>query len=179
MFVYAGIGSRETPSDILKVMENLAYEFSTDSILRSGGAPGADTAFQFGAQLGGGRTEIYLPWNGFNGQTNNGYLMEPTEAAMELAAHYHPGWKHLKHGAKKLIARNGHQILGKNLDDPVEMVICWTANGSHTGRESGTGGTGQALRIACDYQIEVLNLYHPEDLARVKEAIGNGGLPLC
>jgi predicted Rossmann fold nucleotide-binding protein DprA/Smf involved in DNA uptake len=44
--IYAGIGSRETPKEVLKSMTNYAKELSaTGWVLRSGGADGADTAF--------------------------------------------------------------------------------------------------------------------------------------
>lgn len=176
---YAGIGSRQTPHHILDLMSDFAHAFAGEAVLRSGGADGADSAFEFGAVLGSGRTEIYLPWNGFNGRLNNAFMQEPTDAAMELAAGYHPGWSFLKQGAKKLIARNGHQVLGPNLDDPVSIIVCWTSNGSLTGKESGTGGTGQALRIAADYpEIEVFNLKQPDHLAWIVEAIGDNGIPL-
>lgn len=173
---YAGIGSRQTPSDILLVMEDFAYAVALDqAVLRSGGAEGADTAFEFGAVIGSGVREIYLPWSGFNGLTD-GALHEPTVAAFQLAEHYHPGWKYLSRGAKSLIARNGHQVLGKNLDDPVSMVVCWTPDGSLDGRGKKSGGTGQALRIASDRGIDVYNLKRPDHLEWIHEVIGTDRL---
>ena len=61
------------------------------------------------------------------------------------------------------MARNSYQVLGRNLDDPVEFVICWTPGGS------GSGGTGQAIRIAKDYQIPVFDLGSPETKLRLEE----------
>lgn len=171
MTKYAGIGSRETPDEILCVMEDFAYAVASHSVLRSGGAPGADLAFEFGATLGGGLKEIFLPWKGFN-DCINGCLLEPSQAARDLAEYYHPRWKSLSHGAKKLIARNSHQVLGKNLDDPVDMVVCWTKDGK------ASGGTGQAIRIAEARGIEVLNIRNPDPLEWVCEAIGSDGIPL-
>ena len=176
---YAGIGSRQTPTEILHLMEDFGYAFACEALLRSGGAEGADLAFEFGARLGGGQTEIYLPWKGFNDRINNHYMSAPSPAAIELAKQYHPGWNHLTQGAKLLIARNGHQVLGKNLDDPVDMVICWTNNGSITGKEPNTGGTGQALRIAADHPgIQVYNLKNRDHLEWLQEVIGDDGIPL-
>jgi cell division GTPase FtsZ len=53
---------------------------------------------------------------------------------------------------RKLHARNAMIVLGKNLDDPVDFIICWTPGGT------GSGGTGQALRIARAYGIPVYDL---------------------
>lgn len=175
MLKYAGIGSRTTPADIITVMEDFAYAVAYDALLRSGGAGGADLAFEFGAVMGGGQREIYLPWEGFNG-SKDGCLNAPTQAAIELAEHYHPGWRYLKQGAKKLIARNGHQILGKKLDDPVDMVVCWTPDGSLDGTGPKSGGTGQALRIAADRDIDVFNLKRPDHLEWINETIGDDHL---
>lgn len=50
------------------------------------------------------------------------------------------------------MSRNVYQVLGPNLDDPVEFIICWTKDGK------ASGGTGQAIRIANDYGVPVFNL---------------------
>src|SRR3990167_10553936 len=84
--------------------------------LRSGGAPGSDTAFEAGAT----RREIYLPWKGFNNNTS--HLFAISEEAEELASWYHPGWVNLDQAARKLMARNGYQVLGSKLDDPSEFL---------------------------------------------------------
>ena len=47
------------------------------------------------------------------------------------------------------MARNGYQVLGADLQTPTDFIICYTKDGK------GEGGTGQALRIAKDYDIQV------------------------
>lgn len=54
-------------------------------------------------------------------------------------------------GARRLQARNSHQILGWDLNSHSDFVICWTKGGK------GNGGTGQAIRIAKDYNIPVFD----------------------
>lgn len=170
---YTGIGSRATPPEILKVMMQLGDALATQGwILRSGAAPGADTAFEAGArtslfqQKGVTRPEIYLPWPGFEGRPNGQvYRTEPQEEAYEIAEEFHPGWKYLKQGAKKLHARNVHQVLGFDVTDPIlsSFIICWTPSGK------GGGGTGQALRIAEGYGVEeIYDLANPSDLETIK-----------
>lgn len=148
---YTGIGSRETPRHILQIMTQIAVTlYDIGYTLRSGAAPGADEHFELGSH----RSEIYLPWRGFNGHSSQ--LCSISNAAMELAASYHPAWDRCSLGAKKLHARNGYQILGSNLDSPSLFVICWTKDGR------ASGGTGQALRIAADHSIPIYNLQHDD-----------------
>jgi len=49
---YAGIGSRSTPDNVLGIMEKLGIVLAKKGfILRSGGADGADKAFEKGCDL--------------------------------------------------------------------------------------------------------------------------------
>jgi hypothetical protein len=162
MKYYTGIGSRETPKEILKLMVNLGDGlYGQGYTLRSGGAPGADQAFEWGAARhlpANDVAEIYLPWASFcEGQRSKivAARKEPQDEAYEIAAKYHPRWKYLKFGAKKLHARNVHQIFGYDVNEPEfsSFVVCWTKGGK------GGGGTGQALRIAKDYDIPIYDLY--------------------
>lgn len=146
MLYYTGIGSRKTPQEFLNLFTRIAKYLSTkDYILRSGGADGADLAFERGAI----NKEIYLPWKGFEGNSSN--LIVEDEKAFEIAAKYHPRWNYLSQGARRLQARNSHQILGWDLNSPSDFVICWTKGGKCN------GGTGQALRLAKDYNIPVFD----------------------
>lgn len=156
---YAGIGSRSTPKDILRLMEDIGQDLARQGwTLRSGGAPGADTAFEKGALAGMDLLllepwpEIFLPWLGFNERPIASDYTDPTDAAFDLAGKFHPNWQYLKYGAKKLHARNSHQVLGANLDSPASFVICWTKDGKRS------GGTGQALRIAEAFNIPIYDL---------------------
>lgn len=149
---YTGIGSRETPENILNYMTYLASELEKRKyILRSGGADGADSAFEDGVQEFY-MAEIYLPWRNFN--NNNSPLYNISDEAMSMAKKYHPRWNHLSQGAKKLHSRNCYQVLGYYLTIPSNFIICWTKDGKVS------GGTGQALRIAIDNDIPIYNLYN-------------------
>lgn len=148
MKFYAGIGSRKTPLHIQEKMTEIANELSrSEYCLRSGGADGADTAFELGATF----KEIFLPWNEFNGRHENGsdYVVPPYREDYTLQ--YHPRPHTLTSAGKKFMSRNTYQVLGLNLNNPVEFVLCWTADGK------ASGGTGQALRIAFDHGIPIFN----------------------
>lgn len=141
---YAGIGSRQTPDDVCNAMTVFATRLrATGYWLRSGGAPKADRAFETGAD---GHCTIYRP-------------KHVTQAALDLAEHYHPNWAACDQYARSLHARNGFIVLGAELNQPVDFIVCWTASGGLT------GGTAQALRIAADPQwaIPVYNLFNSED----------------
>lgn len=142
---YAGIGSRETPPEILQTMKDIGYEFARKGwCLCSGHAAGADLAFEKGALQAGGLMNIWLAdhvdWS-------------KSKDALELAEQFHPAWDRCGDYAKKLHARNGFIVLSADLNTPVEFVVAWTKDGY------ATGGTGQALRIADAYKIPVFNLF--------------------
>ena len=166
---YTGIGSRETPPEILSLMKEIAEQLREKGyILRSGGADGADRAFESKAKK---QKEIYLPWKGFNNSKSNLYNL--SEEAFELAEKLHPGWKYLKRGARKLMARNCYQVLGEDLETPSEFVVCWTPDGceTHTDRKSKTGGTGQAISLADLADIPVYNLANEASIDKINEFI--------
>lgn len=149
---YAGIGSRETPPDVLASMRQIAGTLEAKGwLLHSGAAPGADSAFESGTS----KREVFLPWKGFEGRSGAGYTVPSGQTkakAEEIAAAHHPRWQYLTRGAKALHTRNVLQIHGKDLESPVSAVICWTKGGR------GEGGTGQAIRIAKGMGIPVLDL---------------------
>jgi hypothetical protein len=158
---YGGIGARVTLAPMLELMRRIAHALARRGwVLRTGGAPGADQAFAAGAHAAGGDCELFLPWPGFGGVTR-ARLERPSAAAVELAARHHPAWARLKPGARALLARNAHQVLGAELNHPARMLICWTPDASLTGASPDTGGTGQALRIAQHAGVPVINLAHP------------------
>ena len=81
----------------------------------------------------------------------------------ELAASVHPNWKACNAFARKMHSRNCHQILGYNLDNPVDAVITWTPNGNIQ------GGTSTAIKLALINQIPVFNLGLPNKQEVINE----------
>ena len=156
---YAGIGSRKTPGNILIEMEKIGVFFAKAGyIVRSGAADGADSAFERGCDKVGGDKQIFLPWKGFNGSKS--CYISSMPSAFDIAAECHPAWHRCDATARKMHARNSHQVLGPFLDSPVEFVVCW-----HTG----SGGTTQACRIADTFRIKVYNLSTAEDRDKLHE----------
>jgi hypothetical protein len=173
---FTGIGSRETPGEIQLLMTDLGYALSKKKyILRSGGAPGADTAFEYGTldalhETGVDRREIYMPWKGFNrGEKRDessdvvpsGDLLD---LAMTLASSIHPAWDKCSPAARTLHSRNVFQIWGRDLETPSEFVILWA---TPVGKRAVKGGTNMAYQIALAADIPIYNLYYETDRKEV------------
>lgn len=155
MRYYTGIGSRKTPPEILKLMTAVAKKLKKEHwILRSGGAIGADSAFEDGA--GTLYSEIYK-------------ASDATPESCNIAKKFHPAWDRCSEYAQKLHGRNSFQILGKDLQTPSRFVLCWTPDGciSHPSRTINTGGTGTAISIAWANKIQVLNMRRDDHYQRV------------
>lgn len=171
--IFTGIGSRVTPTNIQDVMEKIAVDLCGMSwTLRSGGAKGADDAFERGCYTG--NKEIYLPWKGFNNHPST--LYQIPSKAYELALEYHPNSLWLKNSKHilKLMARNVQQVLGLFCEIPTDFVVCWTPDEIEHGKDTTrkTGGTGQCLRVASAYNIPIFNLANDDAKDRIFEYIG-------
>ena len=167
---YAGIGSRETPQDVLSLMQKIGRALALkEYTLRSGGANGADTAFEQGCDMVEGKKEIFLPWRNFN--NHNSELFNVSNEALNMASNLHPAWDKCSQGAQRLHARNCYQILGENLDTPVEFVVCWTKY------PKASGGTALGVRLAEENNIPVFNLVNGIDGFReeYKKRFDSGG----
>jgi hypothetical protein len=136
--LYAGVGAVETPPRVLARMTKMARELrEAGFVLRSGGARGADTAFEEGA---GDRSEIFR-------------AEDCTPEAFKLASMFHPVWDRLSERVRLLHGRNAMIVLGRDLKTPVVKVLCWTSGGSVV------GGTGMTIKIALTHNIPVTNLF--------------------
>ena len=167
---YCGVGSRDTPPDILQLMEAIAVELRENGyVLRSGHADGADKAFERGSA---GINQIWLPWQGFNYVDEENFPKEghfhirDNWMADKVAAYHHPNWKACADGVRKLLTRNVYQVLGPGLgvvqqETMSKFVVCWTKDGK------ASGGTGQAIRIAEGYKIPVFNLQHTDGFEKL------------
>lgn len=160
---YAGVGSRSTPYRMCHFMTQVASWMQEKGwTLRSGGADGADTAFERGVT--GTNKQIFLPWSGFNKNRSNLYTM-PREA-FQTVDQFHPAPHRLSPAGRKMMARNACQVLGPDLNTYSRTVLCWTPGGL------GDGGTGQAIRIARHYEISVHDLGKAAELDHISNITG-------
>lgn len=163
---YTGIGSRTTPPKQLELITILGeYLGGLGVNLRSGGAIGADSAFQKGCSNVGGRMDIfhtkrYIRYNG-NKNTTLYYNEETLKEAERIAEQFHPAWHLCREHARALHTRNTFQILGADLKSPTDFVIAYGPGGLVG------GGTSQALRIANASKIPIYNLAQEKDLNEI------------
>jgi hypothetical protein len=175
---YTGVGSRQTPSEVLKVMQELAkYLAKRGLVLRSGAANGADTAFEEGCDsIDPHRKQIFVPWKGFNGRAGfeTGVVLridpECQTKAAEIASHIHPAWERLSQGAKTLHTRNVYQVLGPDVQTPSRFLVCWAPVGKN---EEPKGGTRTAVMIARQAGIRTYNLALDADLRHIQTLLGS------
>ena len=115
---YAGIGHRDlagytepnTRLAVERVMTWLSGELEKlGYTLNSGGAKGADSAFEAGVK-------DRLHKNVF-------HPADATDETREIAKEIHPAGERLHGYALDLMARNTFQIFGGNLDTPVDFVV--------------------------------------------------------
>lgn len=158
MKYFAGIGSRETPIEVQKLMSKVSTMLECYGYtLRSGGANGADIAFELGI-CDPNNMNIYLPYDGFNDKYHDGksyiYIDENNVNYKDAYASlkYHPRGFNLSRSAKQMMCRNYFQVMGINNQEPSEFIVCYTEDGKLK------GGTAQALRIAIDKDIPIYNL---------------------
>lgn len=163
-FIYTGVGSRETPKDVIDEFIVIGETLSRKGYcLRSGGADGADLAFEKGCDLANGSKQIFIPWKHFN--KSDSPLYYQSMDAFDIAAELHPAWDKLSDGVRKIMARNVHQVLGLKLDDPSDFLVCWTKHGDKV------GGTAMAIRVAELYKVPVYNYGNEADIQRLYREI--------
>jgi hypothetical protein len=183
---YAGVGSRETPEEILELMRRISVAlYAQGFALSSGDAEGADTAFYEGALLSphfhtlGAR--IYLAWNGVRNRYHDpkNYFFDASkfatwETANSIALEARGSWEGMGRGGIAMHTRNVFQIMGACLTDPVRSIVYW---GKPVGKtEKVKGGTNTALQLAIKCGVKNrINLYTEEGMERATKFLDHRG----
>ncbi len=180
---WTGIGSRETPEDVMALMVAVG-KLMTDQgwVLRSGGADGADSAFYAGSlqsdNFQNAKPYIYISWDGMSNSTTvyqhdpsrgiyNAKLYDTWDEANAIALSLRGsferlGWRGIAHHT-----RNVFQVLGHDLSTPSKFLMCWAIPvGKRGDRSKVKGGTTPAVRLAIQRNIEVINLYKNDEYNR-------------
>ena len=157
--IYAGVGSRNAPPDILESIKHVAKSLaSVGYVLRTGGAGGSDTAFIKGAIAGfpyskQSSVEVYRPYWGMSVPERYIERVQSFQTiedeAYKIAKRRHPAWDRMNDQQRALIARNVHILLGRDLANPVDFVLLWTPKGRQI------GGTGFTWKLANEFGIPV------------------------
>ena len=184
--IYAGIGSRKISDETYQTLQLIGCCMTLVGYrLNTGGAKGSDSAFESGAIVAhrllqqyesspltlADLMHCYLPWPGFNNRPRNhpAYIFGNFKKAEQISRTHHPAWDNLTPVIRSLMNRNACQVLGTDLNEPVKMVITYTPDGVVSGDKTTqhTGGTGQAIRLASTYGIQVFNIQRVEHLDRL------------
>jgi hypothetical protein len=162
---YAGIGSRQTPPEVLKQMTEVAKELESKGytlntgVTFGGNKEGADKAFDDGAT----KKNLFSP-------ENQGARAKEQTIAKEI----HPNPNALTAGALKLMARNTNQVFGDDLNTPVDFVLFYAKETKSIRPE---GGTGQAVQMARLKGIPTINLANPNWRAELDKALEGKAQP--
>lgn len=163
MKFYTGVGSRETPENILKLMTGVAKKLNEyDYVLRSGGAKGADCAFEIGAD----KCDIYSVNEKHKPISKKPNIIPNLEEYRDLAKicclHYN---KITNQYAKDLHTRNICQVIGHNINEIIksDFLLCYTKFGDYV------GGTTTAIRCAEHFDVPIFNFGTYDSIINVIE----------
>ena len=162
---YAGIGSRQTPPEVLKQMTEVAKELESKGytlntgVTFGGKKEGADKAFDDGTT----KKNLFSP-------ENQGARAKEQAIAKEI----HPNPNALTAGALKLMARNTNQVFGDDLNTPVDFVLFYAKETKGIRPE---GGTGQAVEMARLKGIPAINLANPNWRVELDKALEGKAQP--
>ena len=175
---YTGIGSRDTPENILKFMELVGEAMATLKYIgRSGGANGADKAFWDGFNTCDKldkKFECYLPWNNFNGLENSmKHVIDTTRLknyneAKEIMKTIHPSKGNMSRGPTAMHTRNMYQVLGLDLQTPSCVLFCYAKPDN---KGSIQGGTRSAYELAKRHGIKCYNFYFQSSIDEVEKLL--------
>ncbi len=166
---YAGIGNREISGardgdhglPVAKVLAHLGIELEKlGYTLYSGGAKGCDSAFASGVSAE--HCRIFT-------------ADDATDETRAMARAHKLPCEILLGRKLDLYAREANQILGADLQSPVDFVLCYTRDGceSHETRSEKTGGTGYAIELANRRGIPVINVKNKGWEEKLKTLVEN------
>lgn len=159
------IGSRETPADICNLMSLIGEKLQYKYIIRSGGAIGADKAFEKNVKPE--NKYIYTVKNFDFSQENYEFVYSELMSIWDKDLNFDLYGK----TSQILLLRDINQVLGsrKTSLEKSKFLICWTKHERYneTGKNR-VGGSRIAIRCALKHGIKVHNLVNPETLKTVK-----------
>ena len=177
---YTGVGSRETPDDILILMRRIGYIMAMKGVaLRTGEADGADHAFYKGVvyanDINGvkSKNEVFVAgspkeYHYVNDIVNifSSDLMStaPIQGFRETAVRIRGSWDNLSYFDRMCHIRNVAQVLGVDGNSPSRGMICWAKpvnppKMTDTQMRYVEGGTNTTYCTAILHNIPVYNLH--------------------
>lgn len=121
------------------------------------------------------QAESYLPWGKFNTNIQKPLLKYPTTIAYELAAGSRKNFGKLPPAVRALVANRFNLLLGKNCNNPCDVVIVYSKDGLEAFTKDTDfkvlGDVTDAIRICKKSNIPLFNLGKEDVLPRLSEFI--------
>lgn len=170
---YAAMSNDNAPQEVLELMGRIARRLAEQSFTARhlSFKAGEKTGFaEVVAQAASGKTEVYLPWKGFNNAESKftvGRFLSPEAAS--LVKQFMPTFEGLKPAVQKIIGCNAHVVMGQDLRSPVRFLIVWSEDGLEDAknRTAKSGYMGTPVSIASSLRIPVFNLKNPDAVERL------------
>lgn len=175
---YAGVGSRKLPAWAYAYLKQLAIELGRRGYAAStGDADGSDAAIFEGCIEAGTPVTVYAGRGKASrpeGIRFASFTPEQQARSLALAKQFHPNWTALSEDGRWLMARNGFQVLGPDLDAPVNALFCYAPGSRFEGDRlaSVSGGTGQAVRLAYAHDIPAYNIALSDHRTVIEQRLG-------
>lgn len=122
-----------------------------------------------------GTKETYLPWKKFNSNITKPYLSLGSGTAYGIAISNHKVFMKLPASVRAILANQVHVMLGKECDNPIDLLLAYTACGSeHIGKGMDYKVTGSLtffLTVCGESNIPVYNLKKEDCIKRLGEKI--------
>ena len=172
---YCGVGSRETDEIGESKIMYLASILNCNGYTLSTGdaSKGADLMFWTGIK------SQKFRFGPFGRKPKSDTIVVPDSnpvhaVAATIAASVHPAWRFLPPWMRELHTRNVFQVMGKEISEPCEFVLCWTPDGAQREADTSkrTGGTGTAIKVADRFGVPVFNLKNDDALDKLGEFLG-------
>lgn len=179
--IFTGVGHRKgVPDPIRNMATNITSWLCARGVkLRTGDATGMDEIFRTAAPKD--MCQFFAPHGRYN-KHPDATMISPSSTlpcyysqARDITANTHPAYHHIGDFERELHIRNAFEVLGTELNQPSNFLLCWTKDGAEAKTTRETGGTGQAIRLALHYNIPVFNFQAPNFESRFRTFIKHLG----
>ena len=161
---FTGIGSSVTPKEICSLMSLIGKKLDERGwILRSGGAIGADLAFEKFVK----NKYIYTVKNFDFSESNYSFCKTELSSVWDKKLNFDDYNSY----CQILLMRDINQVLGsvKTSTEHSKFLIAWTKSENYN--DSSIGGSRIAIRCALKYGIKVYNLVNKATLEMIKKRL--------
>ncbi len=161
----------EVPGETIILMEQISKLLHSKGFTFRFDGSAQDTAASIGYSTCKDRSEIYLPWKGFNKDVT-GKLVRPSEKAYRIAAGINPRFNNIPPTVRAMVARVVHVIMGDECNTPVNLCIIYTADGAETKADLKAARTGNVpftIYLCEALGIPVFNLKNATAKERIAE----------